>query len=177
MISPRQEGETRCALAIESLRVERDRVRARVRVNDLAHVMTTPQIAQAALALRPSLARHACVNGQGPMFGSVIGHTPLPHLLEHVVLDLQVEMTDDASRVFTGATRWIDEAAGVAEVEMSYMDDLVALRAFRDAAHMITRMINEHALSSRGFLGNGETVAEASRPRPPRMTRYNEVSK
>ncbi len=30
-------------------------------------------------------------------------------------------------------TEWTDEAAGRARIEVSFLDDLVALRAFRDA--------------------------------------------
>ena len=35
--------------------------------------------------------------------------------------------------VFVGTTEWTDEAAGRARIEVSFLDDLVALRAFRDA--------------------------------------------
>ena len=38
----------------------------------------------------PSLPRHACVNGSGRTFGDVIERTPMYHLLEHMVVDLQV---------------------------------------------------------------------------------------
>lgn len=132
-------------IAIESLQVKRDRVRAKVRVTDAAYTMTTPRLAERAKIVFPNLALHACVNGEGPLFGCVIDHTPLPHLLEHVVVDLQVEATHDPYRVFTGATRWLNEELGTALVEVSYTDDLVAIRAFRDAAHLLNRLCSQIA--------------------------------
>jgi hypothetical protein len=134
--SPFGDCETPC-LVIESLRVGRDRVTAAVRVRDAAFADTNPQVARRAIAQRPNLPIHSCVNGTGPAFGDVIGHTPLPHLLEHVVVDLQAAASADPDRVFTGATRWTDRASGRAEVQVSYADDLVALRAFRDAVRLV----------------------------------------
>ncbi len=111
----------------------------------------------------PSLPRHACVNGSGRTFGDVIGHTPMPHLLEHMVVDLQVrEMASappgasassapaamptapaalptpvtpaaPANVPIVGTSEWIDEAAGLARIDTSFADDQVALRALRDA--------------------------------------------
>ena len=124
-------------IALESLEVRADRIVAMVRVVDPRDALTTPQLARAVVARRPSLPHHACVNGEGPTFGAVLEHTPLPHLLEHVVVDLQVECCPDADRVFTGATRWTDRRVGLACVEVSYADDLAALAAFRDAVALI----------------------------------------
>ena len=124
-------------IAIESLRVKADRVVAMVRVGDARHANTTPQIARAAVDVMPNLPIHTCANGVGPTFGAVLRDTPLPHLLEHIVVELQVAECPDPDRVFTGATRWVDRRAGLAQVEVSYADDLVALRAFRDAVAMV----------------------------------------
>lgn len=120
-------------LRIESLTVKSDRVVALVRMADAVRVLTTPKLAQRVCQQHPDLPRHACVNGEGPLFGAVMDHTALPHMLEHLVIDLQTQACPDPDRVFTGATRWVDRPAGLASVEVSYADDLVALRAFRDA--------------------------------------------
>ena len=125
------------ALAIEALRVERDRVVATVRVANPRRAVTGPALAARALAIHPDLAIHSCVNGMGPTFGAVIEHTAIPHLLEHLVIDLQSQSCPNPDRVFTGATRWTDRAAGLARVEVSYADDMVALQAFRDAARLL----------------------------------------
>jgi len=127
-------------LVLESLRVQRDRVVATVRVGSAELANTTPLLARMAVAVRPDLPLHSCVNGVGPTFGSVIANTPTPHLLEHVVIDLQTAACPDPDRVFTGMTRWTDRRAGRAEVQVSYADDLVALRAFRDAVELINSL-------------------------------------
>ena len=121
-------------LTIERLAVRSDRVEANVRVAPGAH-MTTPALVRRAVAAFPDLPRHACVNDAGPTFAAVMEATPLPHLLEHLVISLQVRdacTPEDVALV--GTTEWLDEAAGLARVEVSFTDDLVALRAFRDAA-------------------------------------------
>ena len=124
-------------LVIESLRVERDRIIAHVRVGSAERAHTTPRIARLATAVHPDLPIHTCVNGVGPTFGAVIENTPLPHLLEHLAIDMQTAACANPDRVFTGATRRTDRRAGAAEVQLSYADDLVALRAFRDAVELV----------------------------------------
>ena len=103
---------------------------------------TDPVLAARVRASFPHLPRHACVNGAGDTFGAVMEATSLPHLLEHLVIDLQTQAAPpDASpdTAYVGITRWTDENAGRAHIEVSFTDDLVALRAFRDA----TRFLNE----------------------------------
>lgn len=103
---------------------------------------TDPVLAARVCASFPDLPRHACVNGAGDTFGAVMEATSLPHLLEHLVIDLQTQAAPpDASpdTAYVGITRWTDENAGRAHIEVSFTDDLVALRAFRDA----TRFLNE----------------------------------
>lgn len=132
-------------LHIESIAVKGDRVEARVRMASPVRVLTTPKLAAYACERFPDLPRHACVNGEGPAFGAVMDHTPLPHLLEHLVIDLQTRACPDPDVVFTGATRWIDRPAALASVQVSYRDDLVALRAFRDAVDFLNH-VGESAL-------------------------------
>ena len=127
-------------IVLESLHVKRDRIVAVVRVGDASCANTTPELAHAVAAVRPDLPIHACVNGVGPTFGAVIEDTPIPHLLEHLVVDLQTAECPDPNRVFTGATRWTDRRAGIAQVQVSYADDLACIRAFRDAAALLNAL-------------------------------------
>ena len=140
------------ALAIERLVVGEGRIGCDVAL--APHVPRTTDLALAArvCAAFPNLPRHACVNDEGDTFAAVMDHTSLPHLLEHLVIDFQtraaVRRGDGAEAgsaaayadagaaldaVFVGTTEWTDEAAGRARIEVSFLDDLVALRAFRDA--------------------------------------------
>ena len=105
---------------------------------------TDPVLAARVCASFPNLPRHACVNGAGDTFGAVMEATSLPHLLEHLVIDLQTQAAPpDASpdTAYVGITRWTDENAGRAHIEVSFTDDLVALRAFRDAARFLTEAV------------------------------------
>lgn len=123
-------------LRIESLTVQPGRIVSEVIV-DSSRRYTTPQLADTLLEEYPTLASHACVNDAGDTFGCVIEHTSVPHLLEHLVIDLQARSGGRQNDTFVGTTEWIDEAAGRATVQVSFTDDLVALRAFRDASEKI----------------------------------------
>ena len=139
-------------LVIERLTVRADRVVCDVVLAPGVPRRTTPELAARVRAAHPHVPRHACVNDEGDTFAAVMDHTSLPHLLEHLVIDFQtraaVRRGDGAEAgsaaayadagaaldaVFVGTTEWTDEAAGRARIEVSFLDDLVALRAFRDA--------------------------------------------
>lgn len=128
--SPKRFG----ALALERATVGKGRLTLLVRLAPDFPRTTDAAMARRILAARPTLAYHTCVNAQGPTFGDVIANTPLPHVLEHVIID---EQTRDAATLtdatFVGTTEWLDEEAGLARVEVNFADDLVALRAVRNA--------------------------------------------
>ena len=109
-----------------------------VRVAATAPRSTDAELAQRLLAARPTLAHHTCVNDRGFTFAAVIADTSLPHVLEHVIIDEQVREAATLTDVtFVGTTEWVDEAAGLARVEVNFADDLVALRAVRNALMFI----------------------------------------
>ena len=99
---------------------------------------TTPGLAAFVAERYPDLPRHACINAEGTQFGDVIEHTSIPHLLEHLAISEQMRAAVDAVEPFVGTTEWTDEAAGEARVQLSFRDDLEALRAFNEA----TRFLN-----------------------------------
>lgn len=132
------------ALAVERVSVAPGRLTLLVRVAPDAPRMTDEPLARALLAARPSLAHHACVNDAGPTFGAVIARTSLPHVLEHLVIDEQVRNSRSLTdATFVGTTEWLDEAAGLARVEVNFTDDLVALRAVRDAMSLLNGKVVE----------------------------------
>ena len=147
-------------LSVDKLTVYADRIVAMVSV-DTKNAYTTPELAKQALSLRPSLAYHTCINEKGPTFAAVIERTPLPHLFEHVVVDIlsqensetfgpaaKIERTaranvsaeNPSSDLVVGASEWLDRKAGTARVEVSYTDDLVALAAFKSAEEFLNNM-------------------------------------
>ena len=131
-------------LVIERLTVRADRVVCDVVLAPGVPRRTTPELAARVRAAHPHVPRHACVNDEGDTFAAVMDHTSLPHLLEHLVIDFQtraaVRRGDGAeagsAAAYADAGAALDavfEAAGRARIEVSFLDDLVALRAFRDA--------------------------------------------
>ena len=123
--------------------------------------VTSPRLVSRVLAVVPTLAQHACVNERGATFAAVMDCTPLPHLLEHLVVDLQVRAESgqwftlpgaaaEAPPSMAGATHdhpivgtseWLDEAAGIARIDVSFADDLVALRAMRDSVAFLNKLL------------------------------------
>ena len=134
MIPTAQPGHV---LEFRSIRVMTGRLVCEVAVDDASMRYATPAIADALLAERPNLGLHSCINDQDAPFASIMGETSIPHLLEHLVIDIQTERCSDDASVFVGTTEWLDEEAGLAKIQLSFADDLEALRALREAARIL----------------------------------------
>ena len=121
-------------LVIERLTVRADRVVCDVILAPGVPRRTTPELAARVRAAHPHVPRHACVNDEGDTFAAVMDHTSLPHLLEHLVIDFQTRAAvRRGAGADAGSAAAYADAAGRARIEVSFLDDLVALRAFRDA--------------------------------------------
>ena len=102
-----------------------------------------PAVAGRVLSLLPNLVRHVCVNGRGDgRFGSELVGTELPHLLEHVVIELQAQACGAAGLM--GHTSWAEELArtreqGIARMRtvVSFANDLVALAALKEGCALV----------------------------------------
>ena len=146
------------AVRIDRLVVKRDRVVCDLSLSPECPRTTSSAIAARAVEALPTLPDHACVNERGNTFGDVIASTPIPHLVEHMVVDLQVRAEEGeqlcgspkgtpprpawrSARTYVGTSEWIDEALGTARVEVSFADDMVALSAFRDAARIVNEIV------------------------------------
>ena len=125
------------AIEVRQVTVRTGRIVCDVCVPDKRFRQVTPKLAATVASSFPNIVRHACVNDAGPTFGAVMERTSLPHLLEHVAIDLQIQATQDDDALFVGTTEWVDARAGLARIELSYTDDLEGLRAFRDAVNYL----------------------------------------
>ena len=154
------EGASAGPIRVERLEVRRGHLVCQVAFGNAPRV-TSPQLMSRVLAVVPTLAQHACVNERGTVFAAVMDCTPLPHLLEHLVVDLQVRaesgqwltlpgVAAEAPPHVSGATsdhpivgtsEWLDEAAGIARIDVSFADDLVALRAMRDSVAFLNELL------------------------------------
>lgn len=129
-----------CKVRIKRIQVSKDRITCTVQVADDAR-MTNARVVDRACEVCPDLLHHACVNDEGTRFGVVADHTDTPHLMEHMVIELQARESKDAAKVFCGVTRWVDEQRGIASIEMSFEDDLACLAAFKEAARLLNSVI------------------------------------
>lgn len=131
-------------IALERLSVLPDRIEAEVRVLDPAYRTTSPELIAQVLVQFPTIPFHTCRNEVGSTFSAVMENTSLPHLLEHLVIDIQTrahaEREDEATDpVFTGTTQRSATMHDVAIVHVSFYDDLIALGAFKQALHFINQ--------------------------------------
>lgn len=153
-------GASAGPIRVERMEVRRGHLVCRVAFGRAPRV-TSPQLMSHVLAVVPTLAQHACVNERGTTFAAVMDCTPLPHLLEHLVVDLQVRAESGRWRTLPGAapsvsphvagatrdhpivgtSEWLDEVAGIARIDVSFADDLVALRAMRDSVAFLNKLL------------------------------------
>ena len=116
-------------LTIEDVHIQPGKLTLRVRTASHAR-RTSDHLARLVVRDFPDLPQHSCVNPKGPAFASVIADTSVPHLLEHLIIDLQVqEEPPESQATFAGHTMWLDEAEGIASVTVSFRSDACALRA------------------------------------------------
>lgn len=120
------------------------RLRIVVQLSDDASRWTTEELVSAACEAYPTLPLHSCINSKGPTFGDVAVGTSVPHLLEHLVIAEQVRLAGagraaEGEVTFVGTTEWCEDGpqAGEAIVEVSFVDDLQALRALSNALEFL----------------------------------------
>ena len=113
--------------------------------------MTTSALIDVCLEDFPLLPLHACRNQKGTTFAAVMRNTSVPHMLEHLIVYLQVKAEDARQRsvqggevganniVITGSTQWSLEDDLLAQVTVSFADDIVALAACKEALTYVNR--------------------------------------
>lgn len=114
---------------------------------DALHV--TPDQAERALDLLPNLARHICVNSaSNDRFGEELEGTELPHLLEHIIIELQgkahAAISQGQGASLTGHTSWLEEpdvtspqGYALMRTSVSFANDFMALAATKASLDLI----------------------------------------
>lgn len=129
-------------IAVPRIEVFPGRLRLFVRLSADVPRFAHEALIEKAYDEHPSLPIHSCINAKGPTFGDVAVGTSIPHLLEHLIIAEQVRSAGkDAT--FVGTTHWSEKGpdGGEAIVEVSFMDDLQAFEALRNAL----AFLNEHS--------------------------------
>lgn len=119
--------------------MKNDRIVCEVKLEKEAPRYTDPALIAHLCETFPNLPKHTCKNALGTCFAAVMDHTSIPHLFEHLVIDLQARGHSHGTMTFVGTTEWLDAQEDTARIEVNFTDDLSALRAFRDAAQILNK--------------------------------------
>lgn len=111
---------------------------ARVLVNPGMPLRTSEDIEATARVyyLAPAIAKHLCLGDTGREFQECMGDTELPHLLEHLSVEIMNE-TGLAGKVSCGRTRQVPGDERLFDVELSCPDDALTVGALSSAAFMM----------------------------------------
>jgi len=104
-----------------------------------------PHIPKLLFRLFPHLARHRCDNDRGHSFRRECRRTEIPHLLEHLIIELQGQA--QGSGLLKGETQWnwrVDPR-GRFHVYVDYDNEMLVLGAIR-AAERIIRALDSRAI-------------------------------
>ncbi len=142
-------------LQVKKITVLPDRLEVIVKLRDEASRLVSRQIADACLAKYPELLAHPCKNSCGPLFGDILYSTSLPHLLEHLVITLQVRSDAANNRTpfsYLGTTEWLNvsglhqgantkasECSLEAKLSLRFRNDIVALSCLNEAVDFLNK--------------------------------------
>ncbi|MBN2847185.1 MAG: hypothetical protein JXP72_01905 [Coriobacteriia bacterium] len=126
-------------MRVHGIQVLPQSIEVEIAVDD-ASVWSTaeaPQLAPALLEALPGLAAHVCGSRRGALFSAELADTELPHLFEHVTLELMA--LAGSPRDLWGGTGWqrVRSGASRARLSFEYDDDLVCLGAISLAQQLI----------------------------------------
>lgn len=129
---------------VEILFYDKNRVKLVVEMADPNRYSTehAPHIPRLLFKLFPHLARHRCDNDNGLTFRKESRSTEIPHLFEHLIIELQGQV--QKTRVLKGETQWnwrIDPR-GRFHVYVDYENEILVLGAIRLAERIISALDN-----------------------------------
>ena len=129
---------------VQAITVCPDRVDDVVGVSE-SELMRTAQshdLNERALGLLPGLGLHECENDAGRSFAEELTDTEVPHLFEHVVMELMAKA--GSPRTLKGETQWDfrRDGRGIFRVSVEYDDDLVCLGAIKAADRVMDYLLD-----------------------------------
>lgn len=106
---------------------------------------SNPDIKNYLLKRMPTLAYHECKNRAGESFLEQMSKTSIPHLLEHMIVDLQVKHQYDnninTKISLIGTSKWTNSDKTLAQIELTYYDDCVAIDCIGQAVEILNKAI------------------------------------
>ena len=127
---------------VEILFYDLNKVKLVVEMPDPDRCMTNhaPHVPTSLFRLFPHLAHHKCHNGHGYSFQREAMETEVPHLLEHLIIELQAQAQHH--EVLKGETQWnwrVDPR-GTFHVHVEYENEQLVLAAIRVAERIVNML-------------------------------------
>lgn len=115
-----------------------EKLTATIAVSADAPLMTYENLESTSLVyyLAPGIVDQKCLGDAGETFKDCMGATELPHLLEHLTIEIMNE-SGLAGRIVSGRTRCVNEDERLFEVELSCPDDVLTVGALSSAVFMM----------------------------------------
>jgi len=105
-----------------------------------------PHIPKQLFKMFPNLATHRCDNGNGHSFFEECQATEIPHLLEHLIIEIQGQAFPHTQLSGETHWNWQVDPRGRFHVYVEYENELLALGAIR-LAEKIINAISNHRLN------------------------------
>jgi hypothetical protein len=156
---------------VEILFYDTNKVKLVVEMPDPERCTTAsaPHIPRSLFRLFPHLAHHKCHNGNGYSFQREAMATEVPHLLEHLIIELQAQAQHH--EVLKGETQWnwrVDPR-GTFHVHLEYRNEQLVLAAIRLAERVVNALDRDEveALDLDHEMIRLQKIAELSRDYEP----------
>lgn len=121
---------------------ESHRIKLMVQMPDPDRFLTSqvPHLPKMLFRMFPRMAMHKCENGLGLSFRQECRKTEIPHLFEHLIIELQSQA--QPSEVLRGETvwNWTVDPRGHFHVSVDYENELLAVGAIRLAEKIMTAL-------------------------------------
>ena len=132
---------------VEILFYNSNRVKLVVEMSDPDIYTTThaPHIPRLLFKLFPHLSRHHCDNDNGFSFRRECESTEIPHLLEHLIIELQGQVRGAGTLKGETQWNWRVDPRGRFHVYVDYDNEILVLGAIR-AAERIIQALDSHRI-------------------------------
>jgi hypothetical protein len=139
-------GRKEAALRVLELSVlpEIKRIKMIVQMPDPNRCLTSqvPHLPRLLFRLLPRLGQHTCHNDLGCSFRQEARRTEIPHLFEHLIIELQLQAQQNPEDYLSGETEWnwqVDPR-GLYHVSVDYENELLAVAAIRLAERIMAQL-------------------------------------
>jgi hypothetical protein len=121
-----------------------------------------PHLPRRLFQLFPQLHRHRCDNAFGYSFREECQDTEIPHVLEHLIIELQSQVEPDVTLRGETVWNWRRDPRGRFHVYIGYRNEMVALACMR-LAERIVHAIDAHELDRLDIAGEMAHLQQIAR--------------